>query len=358
MLSIIGFIIVISIVVFVHEYGHYYMAKRAGVKIQEFSIGFGKPIISWVDRDGVRWKIAYIPLGGYVRMYGDRDASSSSYDQVSDKENAFYAKSAFARFLIVLAGPLANYLLALVILTLLNMAYGKITLPPIIDEVIAGAPAEAAGIKSGDRILKIDGGKIDDFADLQRIVILNPDKEVQIKVDRLGQEIDLVAKIGRKDHEKGKSSAKFKLGYLGVSPKGQPIHSSLGIFASIYNALEDCLSASMMIFKVLGQMVFGERSVSELYGPLSVAQESGKSLGEGVAEFVVFIAMLSINLGFINLLPIPLLDGGHLAMVGYEMIMGRPISSGVQNILIRFGMVIIVFLIVISASNDIRSLLF
>lgn len=357
MLSIIGFVVVIGLLVFVHEFGHYYVARVSGVRVLEFSIGFGKEIWSKVDSSGVRWRIAAIPLGGFVKMLGDKDPASTGYEEVEDRDRAFYAKPAWVRFLIVLAGPLANYLFAIVILALLNVAYGRVIIPAIIDEVIPESPAAVAGIKSDDVIARINGTEVHDFSDVQQIVALSAGRQIDMLIRRAGGELELKIKIAERVEKDG-GKPKFKTGYLGVRPKNTPEHINFGLIDSCFKAVGEVVDISILIFKSIKQMIVGERSSSELYGPFTIAEESGKSLAGGPFEFLLFIVMMSINLGLINLLPIPVLDGGALVVICYEMLTGKVLSKHIQNFLIRAGALIIVFLIVISISNDIRSLLF
>jgi len=355
MLALLGFIFALTLLVFIHEFGHYYAAKTFGVKVEEFSIGFGKELFSKIDRAGVKWKICALPLGGFVKMYGDANPASLTHVEVQDKHRAFYAKPLYARFLIVAAGPIANYLLAIVILTGFYFSYGKLEMPAVIGEVLQNSPAQAAGIIERDEILEVDGGKITNFNDLQRRIMINPGRPMDLLVLR-GDELKKIVITPLEKVITGER-ARSKIGYIGVKAKDNPIFINIGLFESISISVTEVIDISNLTLKALGQMLTGHRSTSEIYGPLTIAKESGKSLSHSPLEFILFIAMLSINLGLINLLPVPILDGGHLIFMVYEAIAQKPLSGYMQNVLLKIGMVIIIFLVVISISNDIRSLI-
>lgn len=356
MLSVIAFVLSIGVLVFIHEFGHYYVAKSFGVKIEEFSIGFGKELYSRIDAEGVKWKICAIPLGGFVKMYGDSNPASTGHIEVQDSNKAFYTKSVFARFLIVAAGPIANYLLAIVILTCFYSAFGKTEVPAIIGEVIQNSPAEKAGLRDGDKIIDADGNNINDFSDLRKAIILNSNHEINLLISRNGEELKIPITPINKELEGNEK--KVSIGYIGVKAKGEPIHLDMNPFFSFHQSVTDVMDISVTTIKAIGQMITGIRSLDEIYGPLTIATESGRSLSNGSLDFVLFISMLSINLGLVNLLPIPILDGGHLAFILYEAVTKKPLSIAAQNILLKIGMMIIVFLVVISISNDIKSLIF
>jgi len=297
-----------------------------------------------------------IPFGGFVKMHGDANAASTDYTKVTDENSAFYAKPLYARFLIIAAGPFANYLLAVIILACFYFTYGKMEMPAIIGEVMKESPAEIAGLKTGDKVIRVDRSKIANFNDLQRRIIMNPNQILDFQIDRAGVLTELsVTPIEKqiKDNE-----VQSKIGYIGIKAGASPSFIKVGIFKSIYLSIKEVKDISKLTLEALGQMLTGKRSSSELHGPITIARESGKSLSHSPLEFAIFIAMLSINLGLINLLPIPILDGGHLLFMVYEGVARKPLSKQLQNILLKFGMMVIVFLIVISISNDIKSLLF
>lgn len=356
MLTIIGFILVIAVVVFIHEYGHYYVAKSFGVKIEEFSIGFGKEIYSRFDKNGVKWRIAAIPLGGFVKMYGDTDASSVESTKVKDLTKAFYTQPWYARFLIIAADPIANYLLAIFILAIFYFSFGKVEIPAIVGEVMQESPAEHSGIKPGDRILKADNSNITDFANLHRIILINQGRPIKLLINRNSEIIELTVIPSEKIWDQNEPLK--KVGYIGIASKEQAKRVTVSVVGSLYLALVDTVEISSLTLKAVGQMLNGNRAFSDIHGPITIAKESGKTLSDGPLEFILFIAMMSINLDLVNLLPIPILDGGHLAMIIYEVVAKKPLSKYAQATLLKMGMLIIFFLIVISLSNDIKSLIF
>jgi regulator of sigma E protease len=356
MLTVIGFILSISILTFIHEFGHYYIAKSFGVAIEEFSIGFGKELYARVDKEGVRWKICAIPFGGFVKMYGYANPISINITTVANIDKAFYTKPLHARFFIVVAGPLANYLLAIVIIAGFYFSFGSVEIPAIISEVEQNSPAEKSGLQVGDKIIEADGKKINKFSDLQKRIIINPNQPIHLLVDRHNELIRLP--ITPINNLQNKNSQKMKIGYIGIRAENKPNHINMGFLRSCYQSVIDVVDMSGLTLKALGQIVTGKRSLGEIYGPFTIAQESGNALSHSPLDFILFIAMLSVNLGLINLLPIPILDGGHLALIIYEAIAQKAPSQLVQNILLRAGMLIIIFLIVISISNDIKTLIF
>jgi regulator of sigma E protease len=356
MLSIIGFILTMSLLVFVHEFGHYYFARIFGVKIEEFSIGFGKQFYSKTDKNGTKWKICMLPLGGFVKMHGDSDPASYGAEEDVDKNVAFYAKPLHARFLIVLAGPLFNYLLALIIIASVYLSFGKFEVAAIVGEVMQGSPAEIAGIKENDKIIEVDRKKINDFFELQKLILVNNIEPILLVIDRGANIIEV--SVTPRINIITKDGKKHKLNYIGIKTRNEPIRKDMNIFASIYQAISDVIDNSNLTLKVLGQVAANKRSPDVIQGPISIAKASGESLAEGLVSFILFIAMLSINLGLVNLLPIPMLDGGHLALMIYELVARKPPSQYVKNVLFRIGIMIVFFLIVISISNDIKSLMF
>lgn len=356
MLAILGFIFSLTLLVFIHEYGHYLVAKIFGVKIEEFSIGFGKELYSRIDKAGVKWKICVVPLGGYVKMYGDANATSLTQVEVADKSKTFSSKALYKRFLIIAAGPIANYLLAIIILGAFYFSYGKLVMPAVIGEVMQSSPAEKAGLLEGDKILKADGSNIDNFSDLQRRIMINLEQPMRLLVERNGESKEIIVTPLEKESASGQTQT--KMGYLGVKARDKPIFLKVGLFESANLAVNEVIDISYLTLKSLGQMLTGHRSTDEIHGPITIARQSGETLSHSVTQFILFIAMLSINLGLINLLPVPILDGGHLAFMIYEAIFQKPLSKRAQDILLRIGMIIIVFLVVISVSNDIKSLIF
>ena len=357
MLSIIGFILTMSSLIFIHEFGHYYVARIFGVKIEEFSIGFGKELYSRIDKNGTKWKICILPLGGFVKMHGDSDPASFNTEEVLDKDIAFYTKPLYARFLIIFAGPLFNYLLAILIIMGFYLSFGKFEMQAIVGEVMQNSPASKVGIREDDKIIEVDGKKINNFIDLQRIILVNTNQPILMMIDRKGELIEIFI-TPSSNNDLIKDGVKSKTSYIGILTKSEPIHYDMNLFSSGYQAINDVIDISNLTLKVLGQILTNKRSLDEIHGLVTIAKESSKSLSAGFLDFILFIAMLSINLGLMNLLPIPILDGGHLVLIIYEAIAKKPANQYIKNILFKMGIMIIIFLIVISISNDIKSLIF
>ncbi|XVN40627.1 MAG: RIP metalloprotease RseP [Rickettsia endosymbiont of Argas persicus] len=355
MLSIVGFIITISILVFIHEFGHYSVARFFNVKIEEFAIGFGKELIGITDSKGVRWKICLVPLGGYVKIYGyDRNLINKA-EKINEKV-AFYAKSCLERFLIVAAGPLINYLLAIIIFSGFYFFFGKPEILPIIGEVIAESPAEKAGLREGDRIIKVNNKPVKDFIDIPRAILINGLSSSNLLIKRKGEEftINIIPEeviIPSANEKKVRKTLR-----IGIKAKNEPVYTRIGILLSLLEGLHDTIDISAITLKAVSQMFTGTRSVSELGGPVAIAKESGKSIEQGIEMYLLFIAMLSVNLGLLNLIPIPVLDGGHLLFILYEAITGKSPHIKARNILLQIGALVIIALIIISVSNDIKNL--
>jgi len=362
--SIIGFLITISILVFIHEYGHYYVAKKCGVKILDFSIGFGKALFSWKDKYGTNWKISAIPLGGYVKMFGDQSAASNPNNALlaqlteEEKRQTFTFQPLRNRALIVAAGPAANYLLAIVILAGFYLFYGKQDILPIVGRVMENSAAARAGIVAGDKILEINNKPVSSFNDIALIVSLRPEQQLDVKFERQEEVKKISLVSGAREILDARGKVVSKVGLLGIEASKEKIAIKYGLFESVNAALTDIWDISAASLTALGQIITGKRSSSELRGTLTIASQSGESLQQGPEEFLLFIALLSINLGLINLMPIPALDGGHLLFNLCEAIAGRPLSIKFQNYGYRIGFSLIIFLFVISTSNDIKAILF
>ncbi|MCC8417346.1 MAG: RIP metalloprotease RseP [Rickettsia endosymbiont of Bryobia graminum] len=348
MLSLFGFIFTISFLVFIHEFGHYYVAKFFGMKIEEFSIGFGKTLFSRVDKDNVNWKICALPFGGYVKIQG--------FNSTNIQDNSFRSKPLYAQFLTIFAGPAANYLLAIIIFTAIYCVHGQVEIPPIIGEVVTNSPAEKVGLLENDKIIMVGNNKIKDFADLQRNILINGKENLHLIVERKEEVIDI--SVTPEEITRKINNTAVKALYIGIIPKNEPILIKLNIFQSLHQAFTDVIYISKLILQSLEQMIIGTKSLDGLGGPIAIAKESGKSLDSGVTSFGLFLAMISINLGLLNFLPIPVLDGGYLIFIMYEAVTKKAPSERVKNAILKIGMIAIIFLIVISISNDIKSLVF
>ena len=309
-----------------------------------------------MDKEGVKWKICALPFGGYVKIYG-YDQKAIDKTIISDRAGAFFTKPLYARFLIVAAGPIANYLLAIIIFTCFYFVSGKVELPAVIGEVLTNSPAERSGLIENDKIIKIDGKIVHSFVDLQRNILTNHDQPMHLLIERKGDLITLV--VTPEDIIQGSNNkSKTKRTRIGIIAKNEPVHIKMGILSSISESFVDIIDISSLILKTFGQIIIGKRSLEGIGGPVTIATESGKSLAKGPADFALFIAILSINLGLLNFLPIPILDGGQLMFIIYEAIVGKQPNQHIKNISLGFGVLVIIFLIVISISNDIKSLVF
>ena len=349
------FLVVLTVLVFVHELGHYLVARWNNVRVEIFSIGFGPELFGWNDRAGTRWKISAIPLGGYVKMFGDADPASMPAADLpemtpEEREVAFHHKRLPQRAAIVAAGPVANFVFAIVALAGLFMTVGQPFTPPQIGTVQPGSAAEAAGMQAGDRIVSLDGQAIERFEDVQRIVRLDPGQPLAVVVQRGDRNINLsvTPKLSEVTDRFGN---KHQFGLLGIV--GQ------GVQYVRYNPLQALARANSETAGIVGgtlqavwQMIIGARSTDELGGPLRIAQMSGEVAQYGWSAIVPFMAVLSINLGLINLFPIPVLDGGHLLFYAAEAVRGRPLGYRAQEYGFRFGLALVLTLMVFATWND------
>lgn len=349
----IGFAVVLGIVVFVHEYGHYWVARRCGVTVETFSIGFGPEIFGWTAKSGTRWKVSLLPLGGYVKMYGDADATSaggSAADDPATGKVSFHGRPVKARAAIVAAGPVFNFIYAIVALAALYMIWGQQTTPAVIGNVLENSPAAAAGLEPGDRVTGVDGRPVARFEDLQTAVVAGNGKPVTLAVDRDGRVISmsLTPEMVSVDDRFGNT---HQMPRIGISASGTEWVRQ-GPVEAVTGAVRETVSIVAMTFGAVGEMIAGTRGTEELAGVIGIAQMSGEVVRMSVATVIWFTAMLSINLGLINLLPVPLLDGGHLAFYAAEAARGRPLSQRAQEYGFRFGLVLVLTLMIVATWND------
>ena len=351
---VVPFIAVLTVLVFFHELGHFAVARWCGVRVEVFSIGFGPEIFGFTAKSGTRWKFSAIPFGGYVRMFGERAPEDGEEDHVLSKEDeeiSFYAKSLGQRACIVFAGPLANFLFAIVVLAALFMFIGQPSTPADVGQVVAGSAAEKAGLEPGDVFLEIDGVKIERFEQVRRIVQLAPGQSLKIVVRRGQEEVALTA-VPDSVEEKQFGSTQT-LGRLGVSsPSGDMVFVKHDPFTAVWKATERTYVLTTNILDAIGQIVTGKRTAKELGGPIRIAQISGEMAKAGLVMIIQFTVILSINLGLINLFPIPLLDGGHLLFYGIEAIRGRPVGEKVMGYSLNVGLALILCLTVFVTWND------
>ena len=353
--AVLGFLVVLTVLVFVHELGHYLIARHNRVRIEVFSIGFGPELFGWWDRAGTRWKFSALPLGGYVKMFGDSDASSAlpsgRVGEMSEAERAvsFPCKPLGQRAAIVAGGPIANFVFAIVVLALLFMTYGEPFTPAEVGQVLPDSAAATAGIKPGDTVVSIDGQRVARFEDLQQIVQLNPNVRMPLVVKRDGSLLTLnvtPSLVEEKDR-----LGTHHVGRLGIRG-GQVKYVQRDPGTAIVRAVGETWNLSVTTLQSLGQMVIGKRGTDELGGPLRIAEVSGEAIRLGIAPLLNFIAILSINLGLINLFPVPVLDGGHLLFYAAEAIRGRPLGQRAQEYGFRLGLALVLTLMVFATWND------
>jgi regulator of sigma E protease len=355
--SILWFVIILTVLVFVHEFGHYIVARWNRVRIEVFSIGFGPELFGWWDRAGTRWKFSAIPLGGYVKMFGDSDASSglpaAGLARLSQAERdlSFHYKRLGQRAAIVSAGPAANFLFAIVALSILFVTYGQPFTPAEVGQVQPGSAAEQGGMRPGDSILEINGRAVHRFEDVQQAVRLNPNIPMTIVVQRDGEDQTLHVTPNRTEVS-DRFGHHYEIGLLGITRSGMeyvkrdPATAIMQAGAETWNLTTGTLGA-------LWQMVEGTRGTEELGGPLRIAQMSGEVAQSGVVAILWFMAVLSINLGLINLFPVPVLDGGHLLFYAAEALRGKPLGQRAQEYGFRIGLALVLTLMVFATWNDI-----
>ncbi|HEX8194073.1 MAG TPA: RIP metalloprotease RseP [Allosphingosinicella sp.] len=356
--TVLAFLLVIGPLIFVHEMGHYLVGRWFGVKAETFSIGFGREIGGWTDKRGTRWKIGWMPLGGYVKFKGDMNPASVADPEwlnlpPEERNQTFQAKPVWQRFLIVFAGPAINFLFAILVFALLFALMGRPMTPPVIGAVQPQSAAAAAGIQVGDRIERIAGRDVDRFEDVSNIVIIRPEQPMEVEIDRGGQRVTLTA-TPRSDLQRDRFGNEFRRGLLGISP-GAPVIETVPWYRLPGAAAGHTVDTVVMMVETLGQVISGRRSVKELGGPLKIAQFSGQQATLGLMAFLGFMALVSINLGFINLLPIPLLDGGHLLFYTIEGVRRKPLKPETQEWAFRTGLAALLALMIFVTFNDLAS---
>ncbi len=362
---ILPFIVLILVVVFIHEYGHYYFAKKYGVGVTDFSIGFGKEIIGWNDKSGTRWKICWIPLGGYVKFFGDRNVFSQAdqekilekYNE-ADRKKLFVLKPLYQRVLIVFGGPFANFLLALVIFFSIYTFIGKDFTPAVINEVQKDSPAMIGGLKQNDIILEIDGNKVKSIMDVSKYITMSTADIVDFKVKRSYDELVLRIKPNfvLSEDNLGNKINKRMVGIKLGAYNNEINHVKLGPAQAIFHAAHEVYYVSISSLKYLGGMIVGKADSSQLGGPIRIAKISGQVAEFGVLAFISMMAYISISLGLVNLFPIPMLDGGHLMFYAFEKVLGRPLSQKTQEGFFRIGMFLLLSLMFFTTFNDLKDL--
>lgn len=359
LLTILAFVLVIGPLIFVHELGHYLVGRWFGVHAETFSIGFGRELTGWTDRRGTRWKLAALPLGGYVKFAGDMGPASQAdpeWQKLPPEERArtFQSKPIWQRALIVAAGPVVNFLLAILILAGFALAYGESRTPTLIAQIVPNSAAASAGLQPGDRITALDGTSVASFDDMVRYIQIRADMPVAVTFERAGVTTTREVKIGTQTL-RDRFGNQTKVGLLGLSPPPL-VWEPVAWWKAPAVAVRRTGDIVVMMVETLKQVITGRRSVKELGGPISIAKVSGEQMKLGVPEFVFLIALVSINLGFINLLPVPMLDGGHLLFYAIEAVKGGPVSANAQEWAFRGGMLAVLALMVLVTVNDLGSL--
>ena len=342
-----AFLVVLGVLVFVHELGHYLAARSQGVHAEVFSIGFGPAIYSWRDRSGTVWKLSWLPLGGYVKMHGMEQAEDATPEMRASwmPGRTYHEKPVWSRALIIAAGPFANFLLAVVLFTGLFMAMGRPVATPVLGQVSADGAAAKAGLLVGDRVQSIDGAPVATFGDLQRIVVANPGKTAEVGILRNDVPKTVAVEIGTR------GTAGHETGFLGVG-SGSVEYQPVGPGGALVEGLRQTWDVSAVIVTSVGQLLSGRRGVDEMSGPIGIAQMSGQVVHLGIASLVGFIALLSVNLGILNLFPIPVLDGGHLVFQAAEAVRGRPLPRRVQEYGFRAGLALLAAEFIFVTWND------
>jgi regulator of sigma E protease len=361
LVTIFAFLLLLGPLIVVHELGHYLVGRWFGVKADAFSVGFGKELAGWTDRRGTRWKLCALPLGGYVQFAGDMNAASmpGEVDESltpAERAELFQFKPLWQRSLIVAAGPVTNLLFAIAIFAAFNMAFGKIVASPEVAEFAENSAAEAAGIELGDRIVGIDGHEITSFTEIPEQVVPYPGRTLTISVERDGEVLDIPVRIAEFiDTDQFGNEA--RIGRLGIGANPEKFEIvDVGPVESVTIAWDQSIGIIKMMATGIGQIVTGERSVKELGGPIKIAKFSGEQFSLGWANFVSFAALISINLAFINLLPIPALDGGHLAFYAAEAVRRKPLGVRSQEWAFRTGLALVLALMLFVTINDLASL--
>lgn len=358
--QIIPFLFIVTLIVFFHELGHYLAGRWCGVRITTFSIGFGPEIFGIVDRHGTRWRFAAIPLGGYVKFLGDLNAASQPDDKgiaglsATERAFSFPAQALWKRAIIVAAGPAASFLLAILIFAATIYSYGRVVILPRVDAVMSGSAAEEGGMKAGDIVLAIDGEKIESFSDLQRVVALSPGLPLALEVDRAGDIVQL--EVTPKLKAVASPIGTQRVGQLGISVSRDPSSVEIKQEGLISSVVWGCIETWRVVdgtVRYIGGLFAGRTTADQLSGPVGIAKMSGEAAKIGFGALLMLAALMSASIGFINLLPVPMLDGGHLAFYLYEAIRRRPLNATAMEWSFRAGFALVVALTLFTLYLDI-----
>ncbi|PEQ10861.1 RIP metalloprotease RseP [Novosphingobium sp. PC22D] len=358
-----AFALVLGPLIVIHELGHYLVGRWFGVKADAFSVGFGKELFGRTDRRGTRWKLCALPLGGYVQFAGDMNATSTparAGDGLSEAERSrqFHHKPLWQRALIVLAGPMTNLLFAVAIFTAFNLALGKAVAVPDVATFTENSAAQEAGLEIGDRIVAVDGHAIDSFTDIPQYVVPYPGRTIDVTVSRGGETLAIPVRIAE-ELETDRFGNEARVGRIGIGAGSGAVEvTKVGPVEAVTLGFEQSFDIMRMMAAGIGQIITGERSVKELGGPIKIAKYSGEQFTLGWLQFVSFVALISINLAFINLLPIPALDGGHLAFYAAEAVRRKPLDQRSQEWAVRTGVALVLALMLLVTINDLAALPF
>lgn len=363
---VVPFLLLLGVLVFVHEFGHFIVARLFKVKVSAFSIGFGKTLLSKTDKQGTEWKLSAVPLGGYCQFLGDADASSSTSEvdlskySEEEQKQLFVTQSPLKKLAICVAGPLFNYLFAFFVFFGLFFFVGSYDIPPIVSGVLKDSPAEKAGILPQDTVIEINGKKVEVWDDIHQEVSLSIDN-VYLKVSREGKVMEFTLPLAEIDYAFDETEKPIKRKMIGIQGEVKRFgvtKDNYDFFKAINKSAEEIYDITVMTLRGVGQMITGKRSSEEVGGIIRIAEMSGDiSKGRGFLDFLSFMALLSINLGLINLFPIPLLDGGHVVIYLLEIVSRRELNTKFKDFLFKLGLGFILFLMVFATWNDIKHLI-
>ena len=359
-LGVPAFLFVITLVVFFHELGHFGVARACGVKVDIFSVGFGKEIFGWNDSKGTRWRLSWIPVGGYVKFAGDAnaasmpDAKAAEAMSASERSGVLFFKPLWQRAAVAAAGPIANFILAIAILTGLNLYYGHNVLQPVIGSVVKGSPAEAAGIKAGDRVAAIDGSTITDFEELPQIISVSGGQTLTISLLRAGQpvSVQVAPKSAKIRDVLGDMSTSMVIGVRQSTDPKYWTHQNYGLGGAFVAACTRSWDIGKTTIQGIGQMFRGYASADQFRGPLGIMKMTRQVAVFGFLALLNLTAVLSVSIGLANLFPIPLLDGGHLLYYACEAVLGRPLGERAQDVGFRLGLALVLGLMLLTTWND------
>jgi len=354
-----AFLFVITLVVFVHELGHFLVARFFGVTVEVFSVGFGKEIFGWTDGRGTRWRVSWLPIGGYVKFAGDADAASrpdlaaAAAMTEEQRKGALLLKPLYQRAWVAAAGPLANFILAIVILTALYLQVGHTTIAPLVGAVTPGSPAAMAGLQPGDLITSIDGTAINDFQQLHETIPMSGGSTLALGIRRAGQDLSLsvTPRLMQTRDELGNSTSQMVIGILS-DPKAPIRHENYGPVTALRAACSQTWNIVRGTILGVGQMLTGHASMDQLKGPVGIAKITRQVASVGFLALINLAAILSVSIGLVNLFPIPLLDGGHLLYYACEAVLGRPLSERIQEFGFRLGLILVLGLVLLTTWND------